>query len=237
MTRNATAMSRRDVLLGLATGATLVVGGALGKPALAARPRVDLALLLAIDASASITRGILDFQLRGHAAAFRDVSVAQGVAAGRHGAVAVALAQFAGPESFATLLPWTRLASGADCQAFAQRIDGLPGVAMGGSTALGSGIVQAVRRLDEAPFEAEKRTIDLVSNGFNNAGIDPRSAGAHAAAAGVTVNALAILDEYDWLEEYYRDTVVAGDGAFVKACDGPDSFTNAFRAKLIAEIA
>lgn len=33
---------------------------------------VDLELVLAVDASGSITTGALEFQLRGHAAAFRD---------------------------------------------------------------------------------------------------------------------------------------------------------------------
>jgi Ca-activated chloride channel homolog len=202
-----------------------------------AYPAVDLALLMAVDASASIDRGILDLQLRGHAAAFRHPGVAQAALAGRQQRIAVQLVQFAGPDAYTTLVPWTALASPADCLRFAGAIDAAPGVAMGGSTALGNAIVSAVRSLDAAPFQADRRVVDLVSNGFNNAGIDPRSAAAHAAGAGVVVNGLAILNEYDWLEGYFADTLITGPGSFARSVEDPASFGEAFLAKLMAEIA
>ena len=198
---------------------------------------VDLVLLMAVDASASISRGTLDFQLRGHAAAFRDPAVARAITGGALGRIAVQLAQFAGPETLTTLLPWTVLTGEGDCRAFADRVDAAPGIAMGGSTAIGSAMVAAVQTLDTAPFAAPRRTLDIVSNGFSNAGIDLPSARGHAAAAGVTVNALAILDEFDWLEAYYRDKVVTGQGAFVRTAAGMEDFAAAFRDKLVTEIA
>ncbi len=220
-----------------------LLGGLAAAP-LAATPRraraeetVDLALLMLVDASASIDRERLDFQLRGHAAAFRHPAVPQAIAAGRSGRIAVMLAQFAGPGTLTGLVPWTALATAADCAAFADGIDRAPGIAMGGSTALGSAVADGVRVLDRVPFVAAARKIDLVSNGFSNAGLDPRSAGAHAAAAGVTVNALAILDEYPWLEGYFAEQVIAGPGAFVHAAESPASFSEAFLRKLVTEIA
>lgn len=202
-----------------------------------ARPPVDLALVLAVDASASISRDALDFQLRGHAAAFRDPRVAAAVARGGHGRIAVTLVQFASPDTLTALVPWRLVAGAADCAAMADAIDAVPGIAMGGSTALGSAIVAAVAVIERAPWTAARRKIDLVSNGFNNAGIDPLSARAHAAAAGITVNALAILDEFDWLEAYYAENVIAGEGAFVRTAGGADDFATAFLSKLMAEIA
>lgn len=225
--------TRRQFLGGLGAATLLAPSGAAGATA----PAVDLALLLLVDASASIGKETLDFQLRGHAAAFRHPAVAQAVTAGRSGRIGVMLAQFAGPQTLTQLVPWTTLAGAPDCAAFADAVDRTPGIAMGGSTALGGAVVDAVRLLDRTPFAAAERKIDLVSNGFNNAGIDPRSAGAHAAAAGVTVNALAILDEYPWLETYYAEQVVAGAGAFVQTADSKDSFAEAFLRKLVTEIA
>ncbi|HEY9348203.1 MAG TPA: DUF1194 domain-containing protein, partial [Inquilinus sp.] len=89
------------------------------KPAPAEEP-VDLELVLLVDASASITTGALDFQLRGHAAAFRDEKVKAAIAAGPRGGIAVTLARFDGPRSLKVLLPWRRLATAADADAFAE---------------------------------------------------------------------------------------------------------------------
>jgi len=227
--------NRRDLLAGIAgmAGAAALPGRALAQGA----ERVDLALLLLVDASASISKGTLSFQLEGHAAAFRHPSVVDAIASGRHKRIGVSLAQFAGPESFATLMPWITLATAEDCARTAAAIDALPGIFMGGATAIGSAIVQGVRLLDRCPFAADKRKIDVVSNGFSNAGIDPESARSFAEAAGVTVNALAILDEYEWLERYYAEQVVAGEDSFVRTADSRASFAQAFLAKLVTEIA
>lgn len=222
--------SRRTILSGMA--ALSIPRVALAAPT---RPPVDTALLLAVDASASIDKGLLDFQLRGHAAAFRNKAVEQAIGQSLNG-VAAMLAQFAGPESLTGLVPWRVLHTAADCEGFAAAIDAAPGIAMGGSTALGDAVVQAVALLDNAPFSTGKRTLDIVSNGFSNAGIDPRSAKGYAAGANVTVNALAILNEYDWLETYYAEQVISGRGAFVRTADDLNAFAGVLLGKLVAEM-
>lgn len=228
-------LSRRE-LLGKA--AALPAALSLAGPVMAqASPVVDLQLLLAVDASASIDTGLLDFQLRGHAAAFRHPAVADAITNGPHRRIAVMLAQFAGPETLTALIPWRELGSVADCNSFAAEIDAAPGIAMGGSTALGSAMVRAVELLDKAPYRSARRTIDVVSNGFSNAGIDPRSARGYAAAANVGINALAILNEYDWLEDYYSDQVITGRTAFVRSAATLEDFGAAILGKLVTEIA
>ncbi|WP_049973999.1 DUF1194 domain-containing protein [Azospirillum sp. B4] len=229
------APTRRALLASMtaALAAPAVATGAWARPA---GTPVDLALVMAVDSSASISQVMLDFQLRGHAAAFRDKAVHQALTGGPKGKVAVQLALFSGPGTLTSLVPWTLLGSTQDALALADRIDAAPGVAMGGNTALGDCIVQAVHQLDTCPYSADRRTIDLVSNGFNNGGLDPRSARAHAQAAGVGVNGLVILDEYDWLEPYYRDNVVAGEDAFVIAAANRHAFADAFLAKLVREV-
>lgn len=223
-------VSRRSLLAGLAA---LPAAPAL---AVTTPPAVDAALVLAVDASASIDRGLLDFQLRGHAAAFRHKAVEEAVSRTGGNGIAVMLAQFAGPETLTTLVPWRVLKSGPDCEGFAATIDAAPGVFMGGATALGSAVVQAVALLDAAPYRTEKRTLDIVSNGFSNAGVDPRSARGYAAGANVTVNGLAILNEYDWLEEYFTENVIAGRGSFVRTADNLNSFANVLLGKLVTEM-
>jgi hypothetical protein len=168
---------------GLAVVALLLVSVSSGAWAAGeAGKAVDLELVLAVDASGSITTGALEFQLRGHAAAFRDPQVADALTVGGNKAIAVTLVA-------------------------------------------GSG------------FTAPRRVIDICSNGFSNAGVDVSGARDRAVRQGVTINALAILDEYDWLEEYYVESVIGGPFAFVRTAESRESFADAILHKLVEEIA
>ena len=197
---------------------------------------VDLELVLAVDASGSITTGALEFQLRGHAAAFRDPQVAGALTVGGNRAIAVTLVQWAGPNTLETVVPWTRIADPADAKRFADSIADMTRPPRDGSTAMGSAIDRAVDLFDGNGFTAPRRVIDICSNGFSNAGVDVSGARDRAVARGVTVNALAILDEYDWLEEYYVESVIGGPFAFVRTAESRDSFANAILHKLVEEI-
>ena len=54
--------------------------------------------------------------------------------------------------------------------------------------------------------------------------------------AGVTINALAVLDEEADLLDHYRGEVIGGRSSFVVACDHYRAFARAVRAKLMREI-
>ena len=84
---------------------------------------------------------------------------------------------------------------------------------------------------------ARRRTIDISANGFSNAGIDPEVARDRAVARGITINALVILDEYDWLEAYFADAVIGGASAFVMTAEDRESFAASIFSKLLAEMA
>lgn len=202
-------------------------------PAPAGR-RVALELVLALDGSASITDGDLEFQLQGHAAAFRDPDVSDAVTAG---GVAATLVVFSGPHSLRVLVPWTALTSAEEVAVFADRIDKAPRGFQGDSTALGSAIDESAKLFGRNGFDAPRKVVDIVSNGFSNSGQDPAGARDRAERQGITVNALAILDEFPWLEEYYQENVVGGVNCFVKTAMDRSSFVEALRQKLIQEIA
>lgn len=195
-------------------------------------PEAGVALVLALDGSASITEGDLEFQLQGHAAAFRDPSVADALSAG--GAL-VTLTVYSGPHSLKVLIPWTLLKSAEDAKRFADRIDATPRGFQGDSTAIGSAVEEASKLFDRGG-NAPRRVIDLVSNGFSNGGLDPALARDRAAARGITINGLAILDEFPWLEEYFEESVIGGTGCFVKSAMDRASFIEALRQKLILEM-
>ncbi|MDQ2106158.1 DUF1194 domain-containing protein [Azospirillum isscasi] len=204
------------------------------KPSAPAGRRVALELVLALDGSASITDGDLEFQLQGHAAAFRDPDVSDAVTMG---GMAATLVVFSGPHSLRVLVPWTALTSAEEVAAFANRIDKAPRGFQGDSTALGNAIEESVKLFAGNGFDAPRKVIDIVSNGFSNSGPDPAGARDRAERRGITINALAILDEFPWLEEYYRENVVGGVNCFVKTAMDRGSFVEALRQKLIQEIA
>lgn len=222
------------VLLSLALLLAILTGGARAEPKPEAKraPEAGVALVLALDGSASITQGDLEFQLQGHAAAFREPSVADALSAG--GAL-VTLAAYSGPHSLKVLIPWTLLRTPDDAGRFADRIDALPRGFQGDSTAIGSAIEEASRLFDQGGT-APRQVIDLVSNGFSNSGLDPMTARDRAARRGIVVNGLAILDEFAWLEEYFDENVIAGPGSFVKTAMDRASFVEALRQKLILEM-
>lgn len=211
------------------TGATARPGpGALPGP-------VDLALVMAIDGSASISGNTLAFQLRGHAGALRDPELVRAIRAGPAGAIAATVVVWSDPGRLTVLVPWTRIADPHDAVAAADAIDAAPRDVRAGATAIGSAVIQCLG-LFAAVDGAPRRTIDLTSNGFANAGPEPEAGRAAAEAAGVTVNALTILNEFPWLEDYYRDRVISGPGAFARSVADFEGFEEALRAKLIAEI-
>lgn len=194
--------------------------------------KAGVALVLALDGSASITTGDLEFQLQGHAAAFRDPAVAEALASA---GTRVTLTAYSGPNSLRVLIPWTALDKPEDAGRFADRIDALPRGFQGDSTAIGSAILEAAKLFDHGG-KAPRQVIDLVSNGFSNSGIDPADARDRVTKRGIIVNGLAILDEFPWLEEYFDESVIGGPGSFVKSAMDKDSFVAALRQKLILEM-
>ncbi|MBP2227772.1 hypothetical protein J2847_001054 [Azospirillum agricola] len=226
------------VLLAVLAALALMAGPAAAEPKPDPKPAsgAGVALVLALDGSASITQGDLEFQLQGHAAAFRDPSVADALSAG--GAL-VTLTAYSGPHSLKVLIPWTLLKTPEDARRFADRIDATPRGFQGDSTAIGSAIEEAAKLFaqgGDGGGNAPRRVIDLVSNGFSNSGLDPATARDRVTRRGVIVNGLAILDEFPWLEEYFEEHVIGGPGSFAKSAMDRASFIEALRQKLILEM-
>jgi hypothetical protein len=79
----------------------------------------------------------------------------------------------------------------------------------------------------------------------NNSGPPAEAARDRAVAEGITVNGLPILNDRPTfgvrppvpLDEYFRESVVGGPGAFVVAAEDFEAFGVAVRRKLIREVA
>lgn len=203
----------------------------------AAAAPVDLALALAVDVSASVDFQEFGLMIGGYAEAFREAELAARLTSGTHGAAAVAMLFWSGPGARDLAVPWTRVASAAQAAALAEAIEYAPRIVPAGATALGEGLAAAAALLARCPYPAARRVIDVSGDGSNNAGLPVAAGRAAALALGATVNALAVVDEEPDLEDYYRDTVIGGPGAFVMRAEDYAAFAAAIRRKLFREAA
>src|SRR5947209_9820548 len=199
--------------------------------------RVDLALVLAVDASGSVDRVRFELQKQGYVAAFRHPRVIGAIQSGPTQADAVSMMQWTGPALQVTAVPWTRISDAVSANAFADKIAAAPRALFGGGTSISGAIDTAMALLFDNPFKAARRVIDISGDGSNNRGRSVNQARDEAAAKGVGINGLPILALEPDLERYYLENVIGGPGAFVIAAKDYETFADAILKKLIAEIA
>jgi Protein of unknown function (DUF1194) len=198
---------------------------------------VDLELVLAVDASGSVNETRFELQKRGYAAAFRNPRVIDAIAAGSRHAIAVTMTQWTGPSLHVQVVEWMRVADAASAAAFAATIEAAPRRLFGGGTSLSGAIDYGMNLLAANPYRGPRSVIDVSGDGSNNAGRLASVARDEAVRAGVVINGLPITWIEPGLDDYYRDNVIGGPGAFVIAVDSYDNFADAILNKLVTEIA
>jgi len=203
----------------------------------AAQTEVDLALVLAVDVSGSVNEARFELQRRGYADAFRNPRVVQAIGAGARRSIAVAMVQWTGPTLHVVVVDWMLVHDQASASALADRIEAAPRALFGGGTSVSGAIDFAAELIEESPFHAERRTIDVSGDGANNRGRPADLARDEAVRAGIVINGLPILTLEPDLDAYYRDNVIGGPGAFVIAVSTYEAFAEAIVNKLVTEIA
>ena len=232
-----------------AISALLIFGGAAMFTAVAAAAeQVDLLLVLAADVSRSIDSGKFQLQREGYAAAISDPRVLDAIRSGRNGRIGLSFVEWSGVGSQRVLIDWTAIGDIESARGFGDHLIEAPR-SFADRTSISGGIEFAMGQLAHAPYESARRTIDVSGDGTNNAGRDVTAARDEAVAQGMTINGLVILSETPlaWnpdhtnppggLENYYRNNVIGGPGAFVLAAQNFNSFGRAIVKKLIAEVA
>lgn len=195
---------------------------------------VDLALVLALDGSASVTFDEFNLMAGAMGAALRDPEVVAGLAsAGALGALLL----WSGSQAQEVLVPWTRIGSAEEAQDFADQVENVPRIVRAGATAIGEALLAALTLLAHAPAEARRRVVNVIGDGRSNEGIAPGPVRERMADAGITINGLCVLHEEADLLETYRREVIGGPGAFALACADYPDFAQAMRRKLLREIA
>jgi hypothetical protein len=198
---------------------------------------VDLELVLAVDCSRSIDDSEFALQVEGYAAAFRHPAVLAAIQSGARRSIAVTYVQWAGPFLQNQAVGWTLINDGESALEFADRFEAAPRAFYGGGTSL-SGVIDYAKTLfPKSGYSGRRRVIDISGDGINNSGRMATSARDDAVREGITINGLAILTEVGGLDNYFRETIMGGEGAFVLAAEDFASFAQAILNKLIREIA
>jgi hypothetical protein len=205
--------------------------------------RVDVELILAVDASDSMSRNEMLIQRDGYIAALRSPEVAAAIMS--RGRVALAYMEWAGPRSQQIVVPWTILSEPEDGARFADRLAASPlkpgfdvppwerGTAISEALKFAAGMFNA---------QGASRVVDISGDGPQNIGGDLFIVHDWLVAEGVVINGLPIVISPvpEWrtpLDVYYEDCVIGGPGAFTIAVNHPSLFEEAIRRKLVLEIA
>jgi hypothetical protein len=193
---------------------------------------VPLAMVLAVDGSASVTYDEFGLIAVGMATALRDPTVVAGLA----GKSVLSLLLWSGTGQQDIINDWTRIGSETELRAFADDVENMPRTVKAGATAIGEALLASLTLLARVPAIPERSIVNVIGDGRSNDGIAPNPIRDRMAAADITINGLCILHEEPDLLASYTNDVIGGPGAFAVTCRGYADFTEAMRRKLIREI-
>ncbi len=221
--------------LRLSAGVVFAVSLFLPNQASRAEDEVDLALVLAVDCSFSVDADEFALQMQGLGEAFKRADVKAAIAHGNLQRIAVSVVEWSDAASQAVVLPWTIVASDQDADALGETLKTTRRTLAQGGTSISSALLYSASVLTTAP-RSTRRVIDVSSDGRNNIGVPVNSVRDRLVAKGITINALAILNEWPTLNIYFQNQVAGGEGHFVIAADDYEAYAEAIYRKLIREI-
>lgn len=210
------------------------------------KPEVDLALVLAIDSSRSVTPDLWNLQVQGYADALVSKEVLRAIQSGATGAVAVTLVHFSGYKQQAQVVKWTMIRDEEGARDFVHHIltSGRP---FTGMTHIGEAIRFSASLFADIPYIPLRKKIDVSGDGTDNSGFSPSIERDAAVIHGITINGLAVINTgapYSahsnppgGLANYYRKNVAGGPGSFVLEARGFSAFGASIHKKLVLEIA
>ena len=194
-----------------------------------------LALVLAVDVSASVSADSYILQRDGIAQAFANPRIAEAISAAP-GGIEVLVLEWSDPDKIVVTVDWTRVGDAPSAIGFAAAVRASRR-SSAGITAIGPALIAAAAAFEHLPEPAAHRIIDISGDGIANFGLPPAAARDRIVARGITINGLAILTEEPWLADYFRSDVIGGPSAFVVIARTFDDFAEAMLRKLVQEVA
>lgn len=197
---------------------------------------VGLEIVLLVDVSASVNDEEFRLQVGGLATAFESTAVLDAIRALAPRGMAVCVVQWADHANQQKSIDWTVLHRDTDALWLAGRIASMPRLIHGGHTAIGDALAFALSELQSNRYSGLRRVIDVSGDGRANDGRPLRAVREEVLEHGITINALAILNELPLLGKYFRDQLIGGEGAFAMTARDYTDFARAMRQKLEREI-
>lgn len=212
--------------------------GLWGFNAMTAQPndiQVDLALAIAIDVSYSVDSFEHRLQMEGFGAAMQSPEVLQAIRKGKHQRIAVSVYQWSDEFNQRVLVPWRIIATEEDAKKLGDYLAiGRRDVSEGG-TAISAALVFGSTLFSAAPA-ADRKVIDLATDGRNNIGRPAYEARDFVTGQGIAINGLAVSNEWKQLAGYLEKQVIGGNLSFVEEALSYDDFGAAMLRKLVREI-
>ncbi|MEO1067178.1 MAG: DUF1194 domain-containing protein [Pseudomonadota bacterium] len=205
---------------------------------------VDAELFLAVDVSRSMSERELEIQRRGYAEALVSEPVLAAIKNGPLGQIAVTFVEWGGAHFQRIVVDWTLIDDIDDLRDVATRLTTQFDGALR-RTSISGVLDHATKSFETNTFSSNRKIIDISGDGPNNQGRAVLDARSDALAEGITINGLPLMTKegvglafhLDDLDEYYRNCVIGGSGAFVIPVRKWEEFTETVRRKLVLELA
>lgn len=199
-----------------------------------------LALVLALDVSASVDADEYRLQVEGMARALTSPDVSGILLSDTANPVALSVFVWSGPSDQAIVADWTLVTDAGTLAALAETIAAYPRrIVFDGRTAIGAALRQASFLQSIAPA-CDRKVVDVATDGRNNAGTDPQDIADSSYFDEVTINGLAIeggtAAAEASLARYLRLRVTRGADSFVETAENYADFERAMTRKLIREL-
>ncbi|WIY25607.1 DUF1194 domain-containing protein [Parasedimentitalea psychrophila] len=204
------------------------------------------ALALGLDVSASIDNGEFELQMKGLAKAILAPEVQDAFLVAPEAPVRLYIYIWAGQGGTFTILPWTEISDQADLIEVANVLNSYTRQRRSSHTALGEAM-RFGRNVLKTQNGCWRLTLDISGDGKSNFGISPSYLRGSSSLTGVTINALAVGQEYTFLlggrdtenedlVNYFAMNVIQGPDAFVEVAVGFPVFEEAMKRKLLQEL-
>lgn len=213
----------------------------LGPSAQAETPAsVDLALVLAVDVSASMDPEEFALQRAGYVQALTHADFVRAAGTGLHGRIALTYVEWSGAGRQIVVVPWRVIGDDATAHAFAVELAARP-IARERGTSISAALAFSAGLFATGGFRADRQVIDISGDGPNNYGPAVTAVRDTLVARGIVINGLPILVRpsplFPEMDRYYAACVIGGPGAFVMPVTTAEGFAEAIRRKLVREVA
>lgn len=195
-----------------------------------------LALVFALDVSASVNASEYDIQKGGLAAALRDPEITTAILAAP-GSVWLLAYEWSSSQRQVVIQDWAQMSGRDDIERFAGALDAHRRQFGRSSTALGQALMFGVRQFASLPAICDRKVIDVSGDGVNNESVPPELLRGKGRFDGVTINGLVIAGATPDPVPYYREKVIYGSDAFMMvARNGFEDYPDLIKGKLLKEL-